>query len=192
MEDRLQTTERKQQQIMTFLAKALSNPSFIQQFAQRTAQRRELRGIESGRKRRLTTSPSVENLPEVESAVAGSGGEIVDNASQEQEELATMESEIETFFSAALDNESSSSDIKDPIESLIPATNSGNLDFVNESIWDELLNDDLIAGDLQEKAVVGDQSEIDVEAENLFAKPADWGEDLRDLVDQMGHLRSMP
>jgi heat shock transcription factor len=189
MEDRLQTTERKQQQIMTFLAKALSNPSFIQQFAQRTARRRELRGIENGRKRRLTTSPSVENLPEVESAVAGSGGEIVDYASQEQEELATMESEIETFFSAALDNESSS-DIKDPIE--IPATNGGNLDFVNESIWDELLNDDLIAGDLQEKAAVGDQSEIDVEVEYLFAKPADWGEDLRELVDQMGHLRSMP
>jgi len=131
----------------------------------------------------------VENLPEVESAVAGSGGEIVDYASQEQEELATMESEIETFFSAALDNESSS-DIKDPIE--IPATNGGNLDFVNESIWDELLNDDLIAGDLQEKAAVGDQSEIDVEVEYLFAKPADWGEDLRELVDQMGHLRSMP
>lgn len=189
MEDRLQTTERKQQQIMTFLAKALSNPSFIQQFAQRNAQRRELTGIENGRKRRLTTSPSVENLPEVESAVAGSG-QVVDYASQEKEELATMESEIETFFSAALDNESSS-DIKDPTESLIPTTTGGNLDFVNESIWDELLNDDLIAGDLQERAVVGNQSEIDAEVEYLFAKPSDWGEDLRDLVDQMS-LRSMP
>ena len=44
MEDRLQTTERKQQQLMNFLAKALNNPSFIQQFSQMSAQRRGLPG----------------------------------------------------------------------------------------------------------------------------------------------------
>lgn len=192
MEDRLQTTERKQQQIMIFLAKALSNPSFIQQFAQRNAQRRELRGVEMGRKRRLTTSPSVENLQEVVSVMAGSG-QVVDYTSPNQEELATMESEIETLFSAALDNESSSDiNIKNPIESSIPTTIGGNLDFVNETIWEELMNDDLIAGNLEEEAVLGDQSEIDVEVDYLVAKSADWGEDLLDLVDQMGHLRSMP
>lgn len=191
MEDRLQTTERKQQQIMTFLAKALSNPSFIQQFAQRNAQRTEFQGVEIGRKRRLTTGPSVESSPELVSLEAGSG-QVVGYASPDQEELATMESEIETFFSAALDNESSS-DIKDPIESLIPSTTNGcNLDFANETIWEELLNDDLIAVDPVEEAMVGDQSEIDVGVDYLFAKPAEWGEDLRGLVDQMGHLRSMP
>ncbi|XP_030964502.1 heat stress transcription factor A-2-like [Quercus lobata] len=42
MEDRLQTTEMKQQQLMNFLAKALNN--FIQQFSQMSAQRRGLPG----------------------------------------------------------------------------------------------------------------------------------------------------
>ena len=187
MEDRLQTTERKQQQIMTFLAKALSNPSFIQHFAQRT----EFRGVEIGRKRRLTTGPSVESSPDVMSLETGSG-QVVGYASQDQGELATMESEIETLFSAALDNESSS-DIKDPMESLVPpATSGSNLDFANETIWEELLNDDLIAVDPVKEAVAGDQSEIDVGVDYLFAKPADWGEDLQGLMDQMGHLRSMP
>ncbi|KAE8704719.1 putative Serine-threonine protein kinase [Hibiscus syriacus] len=45
MEGRLQNTERKQHQIMTFLAKALRNPIFIQQFAQQ----RQVHGVEIGR-----------------------------------------------------------------------------------------------------------------------------------------------
>ncbi|XP_042962930.1 heat shock factor protein HSF30 isoform X2 [Carya illinoinensis] len=184
MEDRLQATERKQQQMMTFLAKALSNPTFIQQFAQR----RELRSVEIGRKRRLTARPSAEDLQEeVVSVTAGSGLD-VDHTSQEHDELATMESEIETFLLSSWDNESSS-DIKDPIASLIPTGSGGNLDFVNETIWEELLNEDLISGNAEEEAVVDYQSEIEAEIEDLVAQPANWGEDLQDLVDQLGDLR---
>ncbi|KAG6626291.1 hypothetical protein CIPAW_15G037500 [Carya illinoinensis] len=170
MEDRLQATERKQQQMMTFLAKALSNPTFIQQFAQR----RELRSVEIGRKRRLTARPSAEDLQEeVVSVTAGSGLD-VDHTSQEHDELATMESEIETFLLSSWDNESSS-DIKDPIASLIPTGSGGNLDFVNETIWEELLNEDLISGNAEEEAVVDYQSEIEAEIEDLVAQPANWG-----------------
>lgn len=169
MENRLQTTERKQQQIMTFLAKAFRNPTFIQNFAQR----RELRGAEIGRKRRLTASPSVEALEEVVSVVAGSGL-VVDYRGQDQEELETMESDIETFFSAAMDNESSS-EIKCPTVSLMPTTSGGNLDLVNETLWEELLNEDVIAANPEEEAVRGDQSEIDVEVEDLVAEPVNWG-----------------
>ncbi|KAG7943317.1 hypothetical protein I3843_15G032600 [Carya illinoinensis] len=185
MEDRLQATERKQQQMMTFLAKALSNPTFIQQFARS----RELRSVEIGRKRRLTARPSAEDLQEeVVSVTAGSGLD-VDHTSQEHDELATMESEIETFLLSSWDNESSS-DIKDPIASLIPTGSGGNLDFVNETIWEELLNEDLTSGNAEEEAVVDYQSEIDAEIEDLVAQPANWGEDLQDLVDQLGDLRS--
>lgn len=74
----------------------------------------------------------MENLPKVLSVVADSGL-VVDCTSQYQDELSTMESEIETFFSATLDNESSS-DIKDPTKSSIPTTRGGNLDFVNGTI----------------------------------------------------------
>lgn len=193
MEDRLLSTERKQQQMMTFLAKVLNNPSFVQQIAQRNAHRRELGGVDIGRKRRLTARPSMENLQE-EISMASVGlesGQVVDYTVQDQNELSTMETEIETFFSSALDNESSS-DIGNPIAgSSIPSSSGGNLDSVNEAIWEELITEDLIAGN-PEETVVGDQSEADVEVEDLVATPTDWGEDLQDLVDQMGYLRSKP
>ncbi|KAM5566063.1 heat shock factor protein HSF30 [Rosa sericea] len=170
MEDRLQTTEKKQQQIMNFLAKALKNPSFIQNFAQK----RELVGVgvgvEIGRKRRLTASPSVENLQEVPTA------HVLDRAaSQDQGELVTMESDFESFFSAAaLDNESSS-DIKGSNLTSIPTSSGGNLGTVNETIWEDLWSDELIGGNPEEEVVVGNDSEIDVEVEDLVADPSEWG-----------------
>ncbi|CBI20649.3 unnamed protein product, partial [Vitis vinifera] len=141
MEGRMQNTEKKQMQMMTFLAKALNNPSFVQQFIQ---QRRELRGAEIGRKRRLTTSQSAENLQEV---------------------------------------------ITDPKADSI----DNNLGSVNDVIWEELLSDDLIAGNEEEVPPLrlGDhhEPETDVEVEDLVATPSDWGEDFQDLVDQMAFLR---
>ncbi|XP_062098223.1 heat stress transcription factor A-2 [Humulus lupulus] len=56
MEDRLLLTERKQQQMLTFLAKAMNNPTFIQQFAQRN----KLRGGAGVRKRRLPAATAVD------------------------------------------------------------------------------------------------------------------------------------
>ncbi|XP_062024645.1 heat shock factor protein HSF30 isoform X2 [Rosa rugosa] len=166
MEDRLQTTEKKQQQIMNFLAKALKNPCFIQNFAQK----RELVGVGVGRKRRLSASPSVENLQEVPTA------HVLDMAaSQDQGELLTMESDFESLFSAAaLDNESSS-DINGSNLTSIPTSGGGNLGTVNETIWDHLWSDELIGGNPEEEVVVGNDSEIDVEVEGLVADPSEWG-----------------
>nr|ARN61024.1 heat shock transcription factor protein 2 [Fragaria x ananassa] len=179
MEDRLQTTERKQQQIMNFLAKALKNRSFIQNFAQK----RELIGVEIGRKRRLAASPSLENLQEVPSAhvLARSG-------SQDQGEFPTMESYFESLFAAAaLDNESSS-DLKGSNLTSIPTSSGGNLGTVNDTNWEDLWSEELIGGNPEEEVVVGNDSEIDVEVEDLVADPSEWGEDLQDLVDQMDYL----
>lgn len=193
MEDRLQTTEKKHQQIMTFLAKALQSSTFIQQFVQRNGQRRSLDGVEIGRKRRLAASPSVENLQEeVVPMAAGTDQAVNYTTKQEQEELATLESEIETFFSAALDNESSSA-IQDPTASSIPTAIDGDSGSVNEEIWEELLSNDLVTGNPEEEAVVlGGDSELDVEVEDLVAEPEEWGNDLEDLVDQLCFLRSKP
>ncbi|KDP34084.1 hypothetical protein JCGZ_07655 [Jatropha curcas] len=187
VEDRLQSTEKKQQQIMTFLAKALNNPSFIQQFAQMTAHKKELRRVGIGCKRRLTASTSVENLQEAGSMDMGVG-QVADYTDQA---LGTMETEIETLFSAALDDESSS-DVRDPTAgSAQGASGVANLDSVNETIWEELLNDDVITCNPDEEIVIlDDEPEIDVEVEDLVANPEDWGEELQDLVDQMGYLRS--
>ncbi|XWS26427.1 hypothetical protein CRYUN_Cryun26dG0031400 [Craigia yunnanensis] len=186
MEDRLQSTERKQQQIMTFLAKALRNPTFIQQFAQK----KQMQGVELGRKRRLTASPNIDNLQEEAIPVVVDTDQVADYTNQKQEELATIESEIETFFTSVLDNESSS-EIKDPITSSVPTSSGANLG-VNDTIWEELISEDLIAGEPEEETVVGYEAEVDVEVEDLAVNPEDWADDLWDLVDQMGYLGSKP
>lgn len=183
MEDKLDSTEKKQQQIMTFLAKALRNPTFIQQFAQK----KQMQGVEIGRKRRLTARPSLENLQEEAIPVVVDADRVVDYTKQEQEEMATIESEIETFFTSALDNESSS-EIKDPVTSSVPTSNGDNLG-VNDTIWEELISEDIIAGETEEETY---DAEVDVEVEDLAVNPADWTDDLQDLVDQMDYLRSKP
>ncbi|KAJ9168214.1 hypothetical protein P3X46_019766 [Hevea brasiliensis] len=171
MEDRLQTTERKQQQIMIFLAKALNNPLFIHQLSQRRTQRRELRGVEIGRKRRLTASPSVENLQDEVASMAMGVGQVVDYTNQEP---GTIEAEIDTFFSAALDDESSS-DVRDPVAGSTQGSSVDNLGSVNETILEELLNDDTIGGNPSEEVISDDEPEFEAEVEDLAAKPADWG-----------------
>ncbi|XP_030452603.1 heat shock factor protein HSF30-like [Syzygium oleosum] len=171
MEDRLQRTEKKQQQMLTFLAKALNNPSFIQNLAQR----KELQSLGIGRKRRLTASPSVENL----------------QANDDLEELVPIESDIETLLYGALENESRI-DIEDPIDGSMPGTTSDELDIVNETIWEELLNEDMIPGNPEEELPLDDESENEVDVEDLVENPPDWREDFKELVDQMGYLRSKP
>ncbi|KAJ7966416.1 Heat shock transcription factor [Quillaja saponaria] len=190
MEDRIQSTDRKQQQMLTFLAKALNNPTFVQQFVQKNGQRRELQSVEIGRKRRLTASPSAENLQEeaVPLAMAVPFGQVLNFPGQDQEELATLDSEIDTFFSVAMDDESSS-DIKDPVKSSIPTIDGGDLDSVNDTIWEELLKEDLIYENPEGEIIVGDQSETDLQVEDLVSKPDEWFEDLQGVMDQMGYLR---
>ncbi|OMO86532.1 Heat shock factor (HSF)-type, DNA-binding protein [Corchorus olitorius] len=177
MEERLLNTEKKQQQMMTFLAKALRNPTFFQQFAQN----KQMKGVEIGKKRRLTATPSIENLQDESLTVVA----------DTDQELATIESEIDTFLTSALDDESST-DINDPITSSVPTSSGANLGSLNETTWEELMADDLIAGEPEEEIVVADQADLDVRVEDLAASPADWADDLQELVDQMGYLRSKP
>ncbi|PSR91323.1 Heat shock factor protein [Actinidia chinensis var. chinensis] len=219
MEERVQSTERKQQHMMNFLAKALTSPSFFKQFMDKYVERKEQRGVEIGRKRRLTMSPSVESFQEQEDLViieseietlimdpkadpiVTTNGTNMDSVSetiweklfcdageigrkrrlamspsvesfQEQEDLVNIESEIETL-------------IMDPKADPIVTTNGTDMDSVSETIWEKLFCDEIVAGD------DGNQSEFDVEFEDLAAKTTpDWGEDLQDFVDQMEFLRS--
>jgi heat shock transcription factor len=181
METRLLLTEKKQQQMMTFLAKALSNQSFIQQLANN----RELKGVEMKRKRRLTASSSLENLQNDSATMMTVPIEsVVDYSSQEQQEgLTTIESEMETLLNA-YDNESSS-EIKDysTLSSVPSATNESNL---GDTVWEDLLNQELVGGNPEDEVVIGDLSGIDVPLEDLVEKNDDWTVDLQNLVDQMG------
>ncbi|XP_057477821.1 heat shock factor protein HSF30-like isoform X2 [Actinidia eriantha] len=221
VEERVRSTERKQQHMMSFLAKALTSPSFFKQFMDKYVERKEQRGVEIGRKRRLAMSPSVESFQEQEDLVnieseietlimdlkvdpiVTTNGTDMDSVSeaiweklfcneivagkigrkrrlamspsaesfQEQEDLVNIESEIETL-------------IMDPKADPIVTTNGTDMDSVSETIWEKLFCDEIVTGD------EGNQSEFDVEVEDLPAKTTpDWGEDLQDFVDQMEFLR---
>uniref|UniRef100_A0A2P2J8S7 HSF-type DNA-binding domain-containing protein n=1 Tax=Rhizophora mucronata TaxID=61149 RepID=A0A2P2J8S7_RHIMU len=187
MESRLKGTEKKQRQMMAFLARAVNNPSFFQQFAQMSAQI-GLGGTEIGQKRRLTASPSVENL-QAEAALGAGGAKEYAN-----QELGSVEADIEKLFSVTLYNELNS-DIEEPIATRAQGTGGAavTLDSVNETLLEELLSDDRVAGNPDEEAIIGcDNAEIDVEVEDLVAEAGDWGEELHDLVDQMVYLGSKP
>ncbi|KAK1311671.1 Heat stress transcription factor A-2b [Acorus calamus] len=115
IEERLQGTEKKQRQMMAFLARALKNPTFVQQLIQQGKLRRELGS--PGKKRRLPATPSLDNL--------------VEQATLTPEE-ASIETEMEKLLSV-MDNSddagSSSHGVKD-------------LSSVGDVAWEELLGRD--------------------------------------------------
>ncbi|KAL5999585.1 hypothetical protein ACLOJK_037870 [Asimina triloba] len=196
MEGRLQGTERKQRQIMEFLARALKNPSFVQQLRQRNKERKEL-GV-AGKKRRLppSSAPSADNLPSLRGeAIEAVGMRAPSHSARQVQEEVSAEDEIETIFSS-IDNESIGSN-RNPAD-LVPSS-GGNLDFGSgyDIAWEELMNEDILAVNVEEEGEDGDQTEIDVEVEELVVKPSDGssgssGEDVQVLVEQMGFLRSKP
>lgn len=118
-----------------------------------------MRDVEIGSKRRLTASSSVQNLQDKAASVAMNVGKIVEYKNQE---LGTIETEIDAFLSAALDGESSS-DVRDPVAG---SSSVDNLGSRNETIWEELLNDDIIASNPSEKVISDDKPEFDMEVED--------------------------
>lgn len=135
MEERVRCTERKQQQLLRFLAKAFRSPVFVQQYLDSYDKKQ----VEIGQKRRITMKPSIEDL---------------DEGRSRDEEM-----KVESLFS---DDEPS-------------------------NIWEEFLSDDVIVGDLVEEVLEADRLS-DVEVEELVARAPELGEDLQDIVDQLGFL----
>ena len=77
-------------------------------------------------------------------------------------------------------------------EMCIRDRSGSNLGEVSDSVWEDLLNQDLVAGDPEEEVVIGDFSQVDVPVEDLIADADEWSEDLQNLVDHMGYLGSKP
>lgn len=176
MEGRLQATEKKQQQMMTFLAKAMNNPSFMQQLVHKTPQSREVLGVEINRKRRLIASSSVEDLQQDDQDL-----ETMDYPSHDDQYFATMEPEMDTFFSTDYDSELGS-EIKDPASI-----------SVGDAIVEDLLNKELVTGNPKDEVIMGDCSQVDVPVEDLVANTDDdWSDQLQDIVDHMDYLESKP
>ncbi|XP_062190159.1 heat stress transcription factor A-2b-like [Phragmites australis] len=63
MEDRLQGTEQKQQQMMAFMARVMRNPEFLKQLMSQNEMRKELQeAISKKRRRRIDQGPEVDDL----------------------------------------------------------------------------------------------------------------------------------
>ncbi|VFQ60107.1 unnamed protein product [Cuscuta campestris] len=172
MDERLRNTERKQHLAMSFLAKLLTNPSLIRQCLDKYAEKKDLRQLEIGQKRRLTMSPpGAENLQDMAS-IATQGDEV--------------EADMESLFSAALMvNESNMSSME---PSSFASTSGGGgaaTDAVSESFWGEML---LAEGGVSDQVLmIGNESEANAEIEDLVAETPEWGGgDLQDLLDDIG------
>ncbi|OVA08421.1 Heat shock factor (HSF)-type [Macleaya cordata] len=187
MEERLEGMENKQRHLMAFLARALKNKDFFQQLVQRNEKKKEL-GNGIGKKRRLLTSVSAEFL-QLEGILEGT--QIEDYGDQALKEETVIESNIETLFAGATDSEPSSL-IQEERTWVVSDTSDPDVGSFTDSMWEKLLNEDLVSGNEEEEIQVGDQFEVDVEVEELVAKPLDWDEDVQELVEQMEYLRSKP
>ncbi|KAL1204370.1 Heat stress transcription factor A-2 [Cardamine amara subsp. amara] len=128
MEQRLLFTEKRQQKMMTFLAKALNNPNFVQQFAMMSKEKKSLFGLNGGRKRRLTSSPSL--------------GTMEENVIEDQE-FDRMKNDMETLLAAAIDNESSNLNGEQCLEDMNVMMGDGNLKGEEEVKVEDLVESPL-------------------------------------------------
>lgn len=168
VKDRLQDTEMKQKHTVVFMIKALKNPGFLQYFIEKMRKKRALTSGEILKKRRLAT-PDLGNGCILEAMRTIDSDEVaernaVDKPLQVQEELTTIQSEIQTLYSF---DESNSSDLSS--ESFVA--------------WEKLMEDDLIYDTEEaEEEVERQQLNMVMELEGLLAKPLEWGMHKKGLV----------
>ncbi|XP_020273360.1 heat stress transcription factor A-2b-like [Asparagus officinalis] len=128
MEERLQGTEQKQQQMMAFLARAMRNPNFLQQLAQQNDKRKELEEAISKKRRR-----PIEHFPHCD--VGGSSGVQFKNEGErlrgvyggcEVPELESLALEMQGFRSEENKEQQEEVDVE-----------------LNDEFWEELLNENI-------------------------------------------------
>ncbi|KAL8537433.1 hypothetical protein ACS0TY_012533 [Phlomoides rotata] len=158
IEERLRSSERKQQHIMSFMAKAFGNHQFFRQYVDANAKKSNENCVEIGQKRRLTMSASTENLQNVSTVE-------IDSASQDQEE-------IETLISAALDDESSCV-ATDLLSNAVPSTSDSSLNAITDDILEKLLGEDVAADFVAGENLDADRT-ADVKVEDLAAQTPYW------------------
>ncbi|KAI3449685.1 hypothetical protein Pfo_006350, partial [Paulownia fortunei] len=149
MELRLQGTERKQQQMMSFLARAMQNPEFIHQLVQQKEKRKEL--AEAVTKKRRRPIEAGMNPIKVEPLEFG------DPYGFQVSELEALALEMQGFGRAKWEQEEEPEELE----------RLGSYDKeLDEGFWEELLNEGF------DEVVVGipkDQEEGEEEDVNLLA-----------------------
>ncbi|KAG1347710.1 heat stress transcription factor A-2b [Cocos nucifera] len=168
MEERIQGTEQKQQQMMAFLARVMRNPNFLQQLVHENERRRELEEAISKKRRR-----SIDRAPEHDDI--GTGGnqdlempikvEVLESSQDlnqdDVSDLEGMAKEIQGVARSGMEGSEHSEQQEDKSD--------GEL---NDDFWEELLNEGL--GD--------EKGRSDIEARN--------NGDVNGLAERLGFLNS--
>lgn len=171
MEQRLQGTEKKQQQMMSFLARAMQNPAFLQQLVQQKEKRKELEEAMTKKRRRP-----------IDQGPSGAGGgesscsrECMNSIKSEpleygdygfgMSELEALALEMQGYGRTRREREEGQEEIVPP--------QSGDREL-DEGFWEELLNE-RFEGELD---IPGDEGSDD--------------EDVNVLADRFGYLGSSP
>ena len=167
MEQRLQGTEKKQQQMMSFLARAMQNPTFLQQIVQQKEERKELEeAITKKRRRPIDQGPS--SVGGAESSQTGEGLKPIKPEPLELEVSELEELALEMLgLSRARKEQDKEKEYLEPVES-----RDRELD---EGFWEELFSETL---EDELSIIGGDEGGED--------------EDVNFLVDRLGYLGSSP
>ncbi|KAE8676201.1 Heat stress transcription factor A-2c [Hibiscus syriacus] len=170
-EERLQITEKKQQQMMSFLARAMQNPGFLQQLMQQKEKRKELEEAISRKRRRPVDHPH--GGVDVGESSRGSTG--MDHVKTEPlefgdygyhvTELETLALEVQGYGRARREQE----ETRNVFEHRVSHDNE-----LDEGFWEELLNERF-------------EGELDIPGPEVTKD-----EDVNVLADRLGYLGSSP
>lgn len=156
MEDRLRKTERKQHQMMNFLARAMKNPNFLQQLVQQEDRRKELEEAISKKRRRPID--------------LGGGGTFV-KVEPDQDSGGMSEFEVSELDILDINMQGQNGSQKNPVEEYIENGEEHEIrdKDLDEGFWENLLTDQNIA---EEIGILGveqedDEEDVDVLAEHL-------------------------
>lgn len=178
VEERIRGAECKQKQMFIFMAKAVKNPSFVQQLIQKR-QKRELGDGEIGKKRRLASMLSVGSLLE---AIFSNQTVHYRNQNLVQEEP-SLQSEIQSLFCSGIDDESGGSPPEDQEANVISGTGNPDLLSFNNGMLEKLMEEDPICQNEAEELLSGKPSILDFELEEWIEKPVDWSVYVKELME---------
>ncbi|XP_073277571.1 heat stress transcription factor A-7a-like [Primulina huaijiensis] len=122
MEERLHASEMQQKHMIIFMLKSLKDPMYLLDCVDRINRRRALNSGGILKRRRLS-----ENSGSID---------IEDKKFQVQEELSTIQSEIQTLFSPA--------ESRSPVQDQKPESSSETNSSDNFILWEKLMEDDMI------------------------------------------------
>ncbi|XP_044504237.1 heat stress transcription factor A-7a-like [Mangifera indica] len=167
MEKRLQGTEKKQQQMMSFLARAMQNPAFLQQLVQQKEKRKELEEAMTRKRRRpIDQGPSGtgSSSNEETNPIKAEPLEFTEYGFQVSE-LEALALEMQGYGRTRREQDNGTADIK------APESCDRELD---DGFWEELLNE---------------RFERELDITNTVAGD---DEDVNVLADRFGYLGSSP